>query len=88
MYLLDQEANEIRRIAQIEWKTRQRGVIDEAQHTCLTILVKRLDDEDREITDDNDETYMINDFLFDMIKAAPLPYNERLLLLSAEDANI
>ena len=72
VYLLDQEANEIRRIAQIEWKTRQRGVIDEAQYTCLTILVKRLDDEDREITDNEDETYMINDSLFDMIKAAPL----------------
>ena len=47
VYLFDQAENDIRRIAQIEWKTRQRNIGAEVQHTCLTILVKSFVDEER-----------------------------------------
>jgi hypothetical protein len=52
--------NEIRRVAQIEWKARVGRSVVDAQYTCLSILVKRTDENNEEITDADDETYFIN----------------------------
>ena len=85
VYFFDEEHKEIRRVAGIEWKTKVGRSGVDAQHTCLSILVKRTDDEngnDHEFTDDDDETYFINDDLHEMIKAAPAPYNDRLLFVA------
>ena len=78
VYFFDDEHNEIRRVAQIEWKARVGRSGADSQYTCLSILVKRTDENNEEITDADDETYFINDQFHEMIKAAPTPYNENL----------
>jgi UDP-N-acetylenolpyruvoylglucosamine reductase len=82
VYLFDDEHKEIRQVAQIEWKARVGRSGADSQYTCLSILVKRTDENNEEITDADDETYFINDQFHEMIKAAPTPYNENLLFVN------
>ncbi len=82
LYFYDRDAFEIRRIIQIEWKARARGVA--AQHSCVTSLVESLDGS-ATVTDDSKEeeleAYCINETLHEMIKDAPHPYNKGLKMV-------
>ena len=82
VYFFDDEHKEIRQVAQIEWKARVGRSGADSQYTCLSIVVKRTDENNEEITDADDETYFINDQFHEMIKAAPTPYNENLLFVN------
>ena len=80
VYLFGDEHKEIRKVAQIEWKARVGRSGADSQYTCLSISVKRTDENNEEITDADDEKYFINGQFHEMIKAAPTPYNENLFV--------
>ena len=88
LYFFDRDELEIRRIIQIEWKQRSRGVV--AQHFCFTALVMRVDEDDSASEGTNDtgeeelESYDINETLHEMIKDAPHPYNNGRKMVAAE----
>ena len=81
VYLFDDEHKEIRQVAQIEWKARVGRSGADSQYTCLSILVKRTDENNEEIIDADDETYFINGQFHKMIKAAPTPITKTYFLL-------
>ena len=84
LYFYDRDELEIRRIIQIEWKQRSRGVV--AQHSCVTALVMRVDEDDSASEGTNGtgeeelESYDINE----MIKDAPHPYDNGRKMVAAE----
>ena len=82
VYLFGDEHKEIRKVAQIEWKARVGRSGADSQYTCLSILVKRTDENNEKITDADDETYFINGPFHEMSKAALTPYNESLLFVN------
>lgn len=85
LYFFDRDSLEIRRIIQIEWKVRARGVV--AQHACVTALIKSVEQE-VSCADNSDEEeyepYFININLHEMIKDAPHPYNSGRNMVGAE----
>ena len=45
-------------------------------------IFKRNGENNEEITDADDKTYFINGQFYEMIKAAPTPYNESVLFIN------
>jgi hypothetical protein len=65
IYLYDDDASDLRRVVDIEWKPRQRGVSgSEAQYVVVTQLITTLSDQD----DASMEPYFINSTLHEMIQ--------------------
>ena len=77
------------RVIDIEWKTRSRGHV--AQQVCVTQLVNEtdIDNEDSQDNEEDDsfESYYINDELQAIIKLAPAPYNNGIILIEEIEDN-
>ena len=83
IYLYDDDATDLRRVVDIEWKPRQRGVSgSEAQYVVVTQLITTLSDQD----DASMEPYFINSTLHEMIQlchAQDNAYNKQYRMVVA-----